>query len=339
MPRVGTNPSRGKKLDFTPPRVTVAVLVYEPHEAGYFQHRMAVTKLTLESIIANTPQPYELLVFDNGSCPEMVSTLQAMRAAGQIDTLVLSRHNIGKLNALWRIAQTAQGEVIAYTDDDVYHLKGWLDEHLRILDGFPNVGAVTGFYIKQRVGMSSDKTLAWVKAYEQANPSQVQRGNLILPKWEEEYKVNSGRDDTRYQSEIEGLEDVVVSYNGVKAFVSAHHFEVLLPKKVMLEILGDMLQNGWSDQLMGRMVEFDDRMNAKGFLRLTTYQQTMRLLGNLIDAEVATLAKIDGIETVSNANPSLPKGLVARLARHPKVRNLLQGMINQLYRLLHQEGR
>jgi hypothetical protein len=187
--------------------------------------------------------------------------------------------------------------------------------------------------------MSSDKTLAWVKAYEQANPSQVQRGNLILPKWEEEYKVNSGRDDTRYQSEIEGLEDVVVSYNGVKAFVSAHHFEVLLPKKVMLEILGDMLQNGWSDQLMGRMVEFDDRMNAKGFLRLTTYQQTMRLLGNLIDAEVATLAKVDGIETASNANPSLPKGLVARLARHPKVRNLLQGMINQLYRLLHQEGR
>ena len=123
MPRIGTNPSRGKKLDFDPPRMTVAVLVYEPNEAGYFQHRSQVTLLTLQSILANTQRPYELLVFDNGSCPEMVSALKAMQAAGQIDTLILSRHNIGKLNALWRIAQVAQGELIAYSDDDVYHLK------------------------------------------------------------------------------------------------------------------------------------------------------------------------------------------------------------------------
>ncbi|HSN94059.1 MAG TPA: glycosyltransferase family 2 protein [Anaerolineaceae bacterium] len=338
MPRIGTNPSRGKKLDFDPPRVTVAVLVYEPHEAGYFEHRMAVTLLTLKSILANTQRPFELLVFDNGSCPEMVNALQTMQAAGQIDTLILSRHNMGKLNALWRVAQVAQGEVIAYSDDDVYHLKGWLEEELKVLDNFPNVGAVTGFYIKQRVGMSSEKTLEWAKAYEQVHPDLVERGNLITPKWEEEYKINSGRDDARYKSEIAGLEDVVVTLSGIKAFVSAHHFEVMLPKKVMVEILGEMLVDGWSDQLMGRMVEFDDRMDAKGYLRLTTYRQTMRLLGNVIDAEVAALSKTDGIETDS-ASQIQPKGLIARLARHRKVRNLLQGMVNRLYGLLHQEGR
>ena len=38
--------------------------------------------------------------------------------------------------------------------------------------------------------------------------------------------------------------------------------------------------------MMGRMVEMDDRMDAKGYLRLTTYAQTMRLLGNTIDDEV-----------------------------------------------------
>ncbi len=339
MPRIGTNPSRGKKLDFKPPRVTVAVLVYEPHKAGYFQHRMAVTRLTLESILANTPRPYELLVFDNGSCPEMVTELETMQADGQIDTLILSRHNIGKLNALWRIAQVAQGELIAYSDDDVYHLKDWLDEHLKVLGAFPNVGAVTGFYIKQRVGMSSGKTLEWVKTYEEANPQEVERGNLIPPKWEEEYKINSGRDDARYQSEIAGLEDIVVTYNGVPAFVSAHHFEMMLPKKVMTETLREMLVEGWSDQLMGRMVEFDDRIDAKGYLRLTTFKQTMRLLGNVIDAEVAAIAKADGIETISSPNETQPKGLISRLARHPKARNLLQGMINRLYGLLHQEGR
>ena len=172
MPRIGINPSRNQNVSYRPPRVTVAVLVYAPHQAGYFQHRMDVTRLTLESILTNTEKPYELLVFDNGSCPEMVAYLQGLFAQGKIDRLVLSAQNIGKLNALYRIAQLASGSVIAYSDDDVYHLKGWLPAHLEVLDTFPNVGAVTGFYIRQRVVMSSDSTLAWAKSSADA----VERG-------------------------------------------------------------------------------------------------------------------------------------------------------------------
>lgn len=153
MPRFGINPSRGKTLDFEAPRVTVAVLTFVPNLSGYFQHRLEVSKLALQSILKNTEGAYELLVFDNGSCPELVQYLKQLHAEGQIDTLVLSRHNIGKLNALWRIGQLAMGELIAYTDDDVYHMPGWLEKHIEILDTYPNVGAVTGFYIKQRVNM------------------------------------------------------------------------------------------------------------------------------------------------------------------------------------------
>lgn len=338
MARLGMNPSRGKNLDFTPPRVTVAVLVYAPHQAGYFQHRLDVTRLTLESILANTEKPYELLVFDNGSCPEMTGFLQALYNTGKIDTLILSAENIGKLNALWRIAQAAQGEVIAYTDDDVYHLPGWLPEHLRILDTYPNVGAVTGFYIKQRVAMSSDQTLAWVKALEEKDPSAVQRGNLIPRKWEEEYMDNAGRTEERYQGEIEGIEDVVVSLQGVKAWVSAHHFEVLVPKNVLIEVLNQMLPGGWSDQLMGRMVEMDDRMDALGYLRLTTYPQTMRLLGNVIDDEVSELARRDGIIAASATSNAKP-GKRAGLWQNRFVRASIQKLINKLYQLLHQDGR
>lgn len=332
------NPSRGKNLDFTPPRVTVAVLVYAPHQAGYFQHRLDVTRLTLESILANTEKPYELLVFDNGSCPEMTGFLQALYNTGKIDTLILSAENIGKLNALWRIAQAAQGEVIAYTDDDVYHLPGWLPEHLKVLDTYPNVGAVTGFYIKQRVAMSSDQTLAWVKALEEKDPSAVQRGNLIPRKWEEEFMDNAGRTEERYQGEIEGIEDVVVSLQGVKAWVSAHHFEVLVPKNVLIEVLNQMLPGGWSDQLMGRMVEMDDRMDALGYLRLTTYPQTMRLLGNVIDDEVSALARRDGIIAASATSNAKP-GKRAGLWQNRFVRASIQKLINKLYQLLHQDGR
>jgi hypothetical protein len=338
MARLGTNPSRGKTLDFTPPRVTVAVLVYEPNQLGYFQHRLDVTRLTINSIIKNTEKPFELLVFDNGSCEEMVSHLKSLHENGQIDTLVLSRQNIGKLNALWRIAHLAQGEVIAYTDDDVYHLPGWLPAHLEILDTYPNVGAVTGFYIKQRVAMSSDKTLEWVAQQEAAKNLTVERGQLIPKKWEEEYMDNSGRTLERYQSEVAGLEDVVVDFKGLKAWVSAHHFQVLTPKKVLIKVLSEMLEEGWSDQMMGRMVEMDDLMDAKGYLRLTTYAQTMRLLGNTIDDEVKALAARDGISTtaaISGEETEKSSGFWSNRL----VRRLSQAVINRLYHKLHQEDR
>ncbi|MEL7645243.1 MAG: glycosyltransferase family A protein [Anaerolineaceae bacterium] len=335
MPRIGINPSRNQTVSFAPPRVTVAVLVYAPHQAGYFQHRMDVTRLTLESILTNTEEPYELLVFDNGSSPEMVAYLQGLFAQGKIDRLVLSAQNIGKLNALYRIARLASGSVIAYSDDDVYHLKGWLPAHLAVLDTFPNVGAVTGFYIRQRVVMSSESTLAWAKS----SAESVERGLLMPRKWEEEYMNNSGRTEERYQSEVAGVEDVVVSHQGLKAWVSAHHFEVLTPKKVLLEVLEEMLTDGWSDQLMGRMVEMDDRMDAKGYLRLTTYAQTMRLLGNALDEEVVALAARDGISAQAAANGKTRAGLFALLASNRRVRNGIQGLINWLYGLLHQNGR
>ena len=337
MARIGMNPSRSQKVDFERPRVTVAVLVYAPHQAGYFQHRLDVTRLTLESILANTAQPYELLVFDNGSSQEMVSFLQGLYAQGKINTLLLSDKNIGKLNALWRIANCAQGQIIAYTDDDVYHLPGWLPEHLKVMETFPNVGAVTGFYIKQRVAMSSDQTLAWAARLEAQNPSAVQRGNLIPRKWEEEYMINAGRDEQRYQSEIAGIQDVIVTLGGVRAWVSAHHFQVMTPKAVLLQVLESMLPEGWSDQLMGRMVEMDDRMDALGYLRLTTYPQTMRLLGNAIDAEVVALASRDGIHAQAVAL-SVKKGSQGGFWQNKHVRAFLQGLINRLYKLLHQKG-
>src|SRR5690606_36477625 len=173
-------------------------------------------------------------------------------------------------------------------------------------------GAVTGFYIKQRVVMSSDNTLQWVADYEKDHPEMVQRGNLIPRKWEDEYMDNSGRTQERYQSEIAGVEDILVDYEGVKAWVSAHHFQVLIPKRVLLKVLSEMLEDGWSDRMMGRMVEMDDRMDAKGYLRLTTHDQTMRLLGNAIDDEVKALAAKDGITTesaVSTADSIKPAGL------------------------------
>lgn len=332
MPRIGINPSRGQTLDFAPARTTVAVLVYAPHQAGYFQNRLDVTRMTIESILANTQEPFDLLVFDNGSCPEMVAYLESLYDNDRIDYLILSRENIGKLNALNIISNAAPGEIIAYSDDDVFHLPGWLGQHLEVIDTFPNVGAVTGFYIRQRVAMSSESTLAFTDQPE----VETTRGLLMPRKWEEEYLINSGRTWERYESEVAGIEDIIVKYRGLEAWVSAHHFQMVCPKHVIQEILEGMLPEGWSDEIMGRMVEMDDRMDARGYLRFCTRQQTVRLMGNAISEEVAELARQAGLTVqAAIADPSSGK-LMRRLAKVGWIRYLLQGIVNRIYRWLNQ---
>jgi hypothetical protein len=331
MPRIGMNPSRGVSLDFEPARTTVAVLVYAPHQAGYFENRMDVTKMTLQSILTNTEEPFDLLVFDNGSSPEMVEYLQGLYKNGSIDYLHLSKSNIGKLNALNIIYNIAPGEIVAYCDDDVFHLPGWLGKHLEIIDTFPNVGAVTGFYIRERVALSSESTLAFAN-----QPGvEAERGLLMPRKWEEEYLINTGRTWERYESEVAGIEDVIVKYRGLEAWVSAHHFQMVTPKKVMQEILSEMLPEGWTDRVMGRMIEMDDLMDAKGYLRFCTREQTMRLMGNAISDEVAQIAQKSGL-TVNPANTGKKsRGLMNRLAQVKWIRFILQGTVNRIYRWLN----
>jgi glycosyltransferase involved in cell wall biosynthesis len=331
MPRLGMNPSRKETLDFSPARTTVAVLVYAPHEAGYFKDRADVTRLTIESILANTMQPFDLLVFDNGSSPEMVTYLQSLREKGKIDVLILSKRNIGKINALRIIFDAAPGEIVAYTDDDVFHLPGWLGKHLEIIDTYPNVGAVTGFYIRQRVAMSSESTLAFVNQPE----IETQRGLLMPRKWEEEYLVNSGRTWERYEKEVAGIEDILVTYKGVEAWVSAHHFQMVCPKAVIQKVLSEMMPEGWSDQVMGRMVEMDDKMDDMGYLRFCTREQTMRLMGNAISEEVANLAQELGISAKAAAVESDSKGLMQRLSQIKWVRYLFENIVNMIYKWLH----
>lgn len=318
-------------MDFSPARTTVAVLVYAPFKAGYFEHRLDVTRMTIESILKNTKEPFDLLVFDNGSTPEMVSYLQDLYHEGKIDYLLLSKKNIGKLNALKIIFNAAPGEIVAYTDDDVFHLPGWLGEHLKIIDTYPNVGAVTGFYIRQRVAMSSKSTLEFAN-----QPGmETERGLLMPHQWEEEYRINSGRTRERYDSEVAGIEDIIVKYKGLEAWVSAHHFQMVCPKKVIQEVLSEMLPDGWSKDVMGRMVEMDDRMDAMGYLRFCTRQQTVRLMGNAISDEVATLAKECGLDVQAADINTRKGGVMSRLAKARGVRGLLQRLVNRIYKWLN----
>ncbi len=328
MPRLGMNPNRGRKLDgYTPSRVTLAVLTYLPAEAGYFAERLDVTRLCLASLRANTPPDCDLLVFDNGSAQALTTHLQALHARGAIDYLVLSRRNIGKINALRTIFKMAPGEIVAYTDDDVYFMPGWLDEHLKILDTFPDVGLVTGFYIRSHTAYAMQSNLQ----FAQRTDVQLQRGLLNEERWEQHYRNNMGRSAAAYARETAGLQDIEVTYQGVAAFLSAGHHQFVAPRRVLLDALGD----AWDENLMGGMVALEEAIDAAGYLRLSTRQPVTRLLGNRLGEEMAAEARRLGLNALSA--PAVAASLpwpMNYLMRSGRVRVWVRRLHDTLFRWL-----
>ena len=60
--------------------------------------------------------PFDLMVFDNGSCAEVRDFLVKEKEEGRIQYLILSEKNMGKGGAWNVMLAGAPGEIIAYTD-------------------------------------------------------------------------------------------------------------------------------------------------------------------------------------------------------------------------------
>lgn len=327
MPRIGMNPNRGQKIDQPAARVTLAVLTYLPEEIGFFEHRFDVTRLCLESLIANTEQPFDLLVFDNGSCPKMLDYLRELYDSGNIQILILSKRNVGKSAALQNIFKTAPGEVVAYTDDDVFFLPGWLDAHLNILETYPKVGLVTGFYIRSHMRYATDSILRFAERED----VQVERGTLVPVEVERHYAENMGRSWEQYQVEVEGLEDVRFKYRSINALASAGHHQFVAYRKVMLEAIPQ--ESG--GMLMGKMVELENKIDELGYLRLSTNDPVTRLLGNVVDPKILEEADSFGISTGVIQPLQDKKYTGGFIHRFPFLLRIMKRLYNLLHRALY----
>ena len=141
--RKGQNPAKFVKDVARPERITVALLNYIPFLSGFYAETLDVLKVSLESMRKDAGLPFDLMVFDNGSCPEVRDFLVKEKEEGRIQYLILSEKNMGKGGAWNVMLAGAPGEIIAYTDSDVLFSPNWLSRSVEILETFPNVGMVT----------------------------------------------------------------------------------------------------------------------------------------------------------------------------------------------------
>ncbi len=291
MSRVGINPARGKISSYKPARVSICIITYIPEESGYFEQRLDVIKLLFSSLQAHTSPPYDLLVFDNGSCPELVAYLQSQKDAGLISYLILSQKNIGKIGALRILFQAAPGEIIAYSDDDIFYYPGWLEAHLDILDNFPQAGMVSGLPVRN-AARHANRSIK--RIFEQPLQGiRVTKERYIPDEWEIDWAVSTGRDSQAHLADSAGELDMLfhtVDRQGntlCTAVGSANHFQFAGRRELLLQALPKQ----WSGKLMGAMIELDEAMDDLGFLRLSTSQRYVRHMGNAISPELLKTAR------------------------------------------------
>ncbi|MBN1537172.1 MAG: glycosyltransferase family 2 protein [Anaerolineales bacterium] len=328
MARLGVNPARGKYSEYRPVRVTVVMLTYIPHLEGYFRDRFEVLKLSLASLHRNTSLPYDLFIFDNGSCPQVVDYLNQLQHNGDIQYLLLSAKNIGKIGALKVIFNAIPGELAAYSDDDILFYPGWLEAHLDILEKFPQVGMVSGVPVRN-ASKHAMQTLDRFRN-EGTHGLTVVSERRIPDDWEWDWAVSTGRDPGQHLESTKNELDTVVKIDDLEAIAGANHFQFVAPKDVIVEAL----PNNWSGKLMGHMVELDEAVDNLGYLRLSTVQRVTRHIGNTISEELVNEVKAMDLTAATSFHGS------ARKQRHwllaiPGMRRIIKALYDRLFNILH----
>lgn len=311
--RVGQNPAKYVKDVARPAKVTVAVLNYIPFLSGFYSETLDVLKVCLNSLRENTEVEFDLMVFDNGSCSEARDFLMNEQAEGRIQYLILSEKNLGKGGAWNMILSGAPGEIVAYTDSDALFYKGWLENCLKILETYPNVGMVTA-----RPFRTKEEYITETVSWGNQNPDvKVEKGNFIP--WEvfREFDLSLGQTEEEIRQHYESTSDVQLTYQGVSVIAGASHWQFVAKKEVLAKFLPFNM-----DRPMGQVRLLDQRMNEAGYLRLMPAEPYAMNMSN-------TLRGVQGNEKPAAVSKTERRHL---LLDFPPIKKTLLSLYDNIFR-------
>ena len=247
-----------------------------PTQEGFFKNSLEILKYQIASLHAATSD-FDLLVFDNGSCPEVREELQRLYSSGLIHFLCLSQFNIGKVGALNWLLSSIPNEWICYSDGDMFFRAGWFEKSLAIFDAFPSAGLVfaqpTLFDTLRGTG----------QAYHQleTDPRYQLSREIVPAESVREYALGFG---VNAKLEKELMEKPVLvaveKANGIRAVVAGGHNQFLVRREVARRIVPLPTQLALSPM---EDSAFNRRVDDLGLLQLSTLEPFTFHVGNRLD--------------------------------------------------------
>jgi len=335
--RSGQNPSKSGVPAYTPQRLGIALLVYIPFTEGYFKNSLDILRFQIESLYKNTGSQFDLLVFDNGSCPEVIQALCGYRDNGYIEWLVVSKNNLGKVGAWNWIFGALPNELICYADSDVLFRDGWLEDSLAILDAFPNIGMVSAQPTFHDV-LDGNGT---------AHLALMEDHNFEFGKFHpdhkvvEEYCLGIGADD-KLSARFFNMELPFITNlsRNVNAVIGATHMQFVIPRSVAREMIPLPVSKGLH---RAETTTLDRKIDELDYLHLSTKKNHVMHMGNVITEKL--ISEVNSFHGPKGGGPKtaglvLSKKstffrVVSNLIKIPAVNQFFLRVYDFLYRALY----
>ncbi len=337
--RTGQNPSKSGVPAYQPKQLGIALIVYIPFLKGYFNHSLDILKYQIASLYEHTNQDFDLLVFDNGSCPEVVNVLSDLSNENIIEWLVLSKNNLGKVGAWNWIFGSLPNEYICYADSDVFFRQGWLEASLGIIDAFPKVGMVSAQPTFHDVLNGEGKAHLQFKG-DKNFESEIYRPDERIV---EEYCQGIGADEKLsarfYNMELPGITNLRSS---ITAVLGATHMQFIIPRDLARRLIPLPVSKGLYRK---ETMSLDHKIDELGYLHLSTKDNYVMHMGNMVSAKLLSeVQNLDGpieintnLENLVLSNKTGLFRIVLRLSRIPTINQFFLNVYDFLYRVLYVE--
>ncbi|MBL86710.1 MAG: hypothetical protein CMO82_08650 [Winogradskyella sp.] len=274
--RKGTNPEKKDNLLDIDQYHRVIIPVYIPNlTEDYFKEALVILKLCTQSLLKTIHSKTKISIIDNGCCTEVSDYLKSLHQDYKcIDQLLLSKVNLGKINALYSVIKSNLEPLITVADADVMFLPNWQTEIEKVFVNFPEAGMVSPVPNSMAYRNSFLNSTVYYGLFK----GRVKFEKVVSPEGLMAFQDSIGRkmyDDIHLEKYITISNDKGSAVMGCGHFVATLRSEVFknAPNEVSLNKIGG-----------GSVNKYIDIPNDKaGLLRLATKGNFAYHLGNVFE--------------------------------------------------------